>query len=308
MFIVAVIVPASASALVTRTYVSRSGSDANDCTAATPCATFQRAHDQTLAGGEVNALEPGDYSSLTINHPITIDGNGTQASITPYFGTGVTVDLANGAGRVVLRDIRINVEANFGTYGIDMLRGGTLVVDNLRIWGGTQGGIRVRNSADPGVRLLIDDSRIQGSSGRGMTIEPSHGYVRATVRDTGIDGHAGAAILLRPTAGATARATVRRSDIDANGNGLAADATAGGTAVFSVFSTGITDTGLDAGGLGVAIYANGANATARIARNEIQSNVRGLQALNSAKILSAGDNDIVGNTVNGVPTGNWPKG
>jgi hypothetical protein len=269
--------------------------------------TFQRAHDVTSAGGEVNVLESGNYSSMTITKPITIDGHGYRATMTP-FTAGVTVNLAGGSGRVVLRDLEINAEANFAVDGIDVVRGGTVVVDNLRISGGSGTGIRVRNGVDPGVRLLVDETTLQGSSGRGITIEPSHGWVRATVRDTGIDGNAGAAILLRPTSGATARATVRRSDLDANGNGVVADASAGGTATINVFTTGITDSGLDAGGLGVGVYATGANATARIARNEIQSNVRGLQALNSAKILSAGDNDIVGNQVNGVPTGSWTRG
>jgi hypothetical protein len=307
MFVIAVILPASASATVPRTYVAEStGTDSNDCTHPSPCLTFQHAHDQTSPGGEINVLESGNYSSLTITKPITVDGNGYNATMTP-FDAGVRVDLSGGSGRVVLRDLRINAEANAGVSGIDMVRGGTLVVDNLRIWGGTQAGIHVSNSVDPGVRLLVDDSRVQGSQGRGMTLEPSKGWVRATVRDTGIDNSAGAAILLKPTSGATARATVRRSSIDANGNGLAADAT-GGTAVFSVFSSAITDSGADAGGLGVAIYVNGANATARIARNEIQANVRGLQALNSGKILSSGDNDIVANTVNGAPTGTWPRG
>src|SRR5215211_2888207 len=92
----AIVLPATASAQVTRTYVDvAAGSDANDCTRANPCASFQRAHDQTLPNGEVNALTPGNYSSLTINRPITIDGNGTQASVTP-FGAAFIINLPSG--------------------------------------------------------------------------------------------------------------------------------------------------------------------------------------------------------------------
>jgi hypothetical protein len=305
---VAIVLPASASAQASRTYVDRAnGSDVNECLRETPCATFQRAHDMTTPNGEVNALTPGNYSSVIINRPITIDGNGTQSTISP-FGAGVTVNIPAGAGKVVLRDIRINASANLGTHGIDVLRGATVVVDNLRIFGGSTAGIRVLNSQDPATRLIVDDTKIQGSGGPGLMIEPTGArVVRATIKNTSIDDNAGPAVRLRPAAGATARATVRNSELDANLNGVVADAGSGGTAVANVFRTAITDSGLDPVGSGVGIYADGANATVRIARNEIQHNQRGLRALNSGKILSAGDNDIVGNVVNGAPTGNFPR-
>jgi hypothetical protein len=306
--ILAIVLPVGASSQVTRTYVAQTGaSDVNDCTRASPCATFQRAHDQTVPDGEVNALEPGNYSSLIINRPITIDGNGTQATITP-FGAGVTVNIPAGEGKVVLRDIRINSAANFGTHGVDVLRGATVYLDNVRIFGGSQAGVRVQNSQDPRSRLIVHDTRIQGSGGAGVTIQPTGARAaRATIRESQIDDNAGPGIRLKPGPGATARATVRDSDIDANLNGVVADVGAGGTAIANVFRTGITDSGVDVAGSGVAVYADGANATVRIARNEIQHNERGLQALNSGKIVSAGDNDIVGNVVNGAPTGTYPR-
>jgi hypothetical protein len=41
------------------TYVSGKGNDANDCfSPATACRTFQRAVNQTVAGGEVKTLDP----------------------------------------------------------------------------------------------------------------------------------------------------------------------------------------------------------------------------------------------------------
>ena len=275
----------------------------NDCTRAAPCATFQRAHDQTVPNGEVNAVTPGNYSSLVINRPITIDGNGTAATITP-FGAGVTVNLPT-RGRVVLRDIRINVKANFGVSGIDILNSATVVADNLRIFGGSGPGIRVEH-AGAVTRLMVDDTRINGSASQGIRLAPSGGVVRATIRNTRIDDNEGAAVLVSPTGGGVARATVRGSHIDGNLNGVNVQA-AGGIATANVFSTGISDSGLDPDGPGIAIQSNGANATARIARNEIQHNVRGLQATGGGKILSAGDNDVIGNITNGAPTGTWAR-
>jgi hypothetical protein len=304
VLIVALVVPAAASAQASRTYVDRAaGSDVNDCLRETPCQTFQRAHDMSTPNGEINVLTPGNYSSLIINRPITIDGNGTMATISP-FGAGVTVNLP-ARGKVVLRDIRINVAANLGATGIHVVNSATVVADNLRIFGGSGPGIRVEH-AGAVTRLMVDDTRIHGSNSQGIRLAPDGGVVRAAIRNTRIDDHAGAAVLLSPTDGGIARATIRGSDIDGNLNGVNAQAT-GGIATANVFNTGISDSGLDPDGPGIAIQSNGANATVRIARNEIQHNVRGLQATNGGKILSAGDNDVIGNITNGAPTGNWSR-
>lgn len=218
----------------------------------------------------------------------------------------MTVNLASGAGRVVLRDLRINVEANFGTYGIDVLRGGTVAVDNLRIWGANSAGIRVRNSQDPSSRLLLDETRVQGSIGAGVVLEPTLGRtIRATIRNSRIDDNAGPALHLIPSTGSVARATVRRSNIDANANGLAADGSNGGTAIINVFNSGISDSGVDPAGPGNAILSSGPGSTVRISGNEIQHNKRGLLTRNGGSILSRGNNDIIGNSINGVPTGTF---
>jgi hypothetical protein len=67
-------VPAQAQA--TRTWVSGVGSDANACTRTAPCLTFAGAIAKTAAGGEIDALDPGGFGTLTITKSITIDGGG----------------------------------------------------------------------------------------------------------------------------------------------------------------------------------------------------------------------------------------
>ncbi|MBO0733594.1 MAG: hypothetical protein J2P49_04610 [Methylocapsa sp.] len=65
-------VPAEAHSV---TYVSGKGTDLNDCSSpAKPCRTFQRAINQIPSGGEVKALDPADYSPVTLHYPITITG------------------------------------------------------------------------------------------------------------------------------------------------------------------------------------------------------------------------------------------
>ena len=46
-----------AQAQNTRSFVSGLGSDSNNCSLAAPCRSFQHAHDQTNAGGEIAVLD-----------------------------------------------------------------------------------------------------------------------------------------------------------------------------------------------------------------------------------------------------------
>ena len=71
----------SASAQATRTWVSGVGDDAQPCSRTAPCKTWHGAIQKTLAGGEINALDPGPYGALTITKSITLDGGGEHASI-----------------------------------------------------------------------------------------------------------------------------------------------------------------------------------------------------------------------------------
>ena len=49
-----------------------------------PCRTFQRPYDMAYEGGTVKALDAGEYGTIHISKPITIDGNGVGASISVY--------------------------------------------------------------------------------------------------------------------------------------------------------------------------------------------------------------------------------
>ena len=69
-----------------QTFVSAAGSDSNNCAdITTPCLHFQNAVNATVPGGEVVALNPADYGPITINQPITINGQG-WAYVAPAAG------------------------------------------------------------------------------------------------------------------------------------------------------------------------------------------------------------------------------
>src|ERR1700712_1402935 len=76
----------------TRTWVSGVGDDVNPCSRTAPCKTFAGAISKTAAHGEINALDPGGYGSVTITKSITIRGRGTQASLLISGTPAVTVN------------------------------------------------------------------------------------------------------------------------------------------------------------------------------------------------------------------------
>src|SRR5215470_6858443 len=82
-----------------RVWVSHLGSDGNPCTAASPCATFQHAHDVVAAAGEIGVIDAGDYGLVTITKSVSITNDGAgEAGIlnTGSLAAAVTINAAGG--------------------------------------------------------------------------------------------------------------------------------------------------------------------------------------------------------------------
>ena len=62
----------AAPAQAQRVFVSATGSDGNPCSFASPCRTFQHAHDVASANGEIDVLDPAGYGAVTITKAISI--------------------------------------------------------------------------------------------------------------------------------------------------------------------------------------------------------------------------------------------
>src|SRR5215207_1224289 len=87
-------VSSAAQAQATRTWVSGVGDDANPCSRTAPCKTFAGAISKTAAGGEIDALDPGGYGTVTITKNLLIDGGKGSgwASILASATTGVNIN------------------------------------------------------------------------------------------------------------------------------------------------------------------------------------------------------------------------
>jgi hypothetical protein len=111
-------------------FVSTTGSDTNDCSQPTPCATLQHAVDQALPGGTVKVL-PGTYNqTVNITKPVSLIGSGesstiidgsnidtgaglgtqdpTAPSATPYFGVVSVQNNPGPGGAIKIRGIGID--------------------------------------------------------------------------------------------------------------------------------------------------------------------------------------------------------
>src|SRR3984893_18050764 len=98
----------AAQAQASRTWVSGGGDAANPSSRTAPCKTFAGAISKTVAGGEINALDPGGCGALTIMKAITIDGGRGQVASVLVAGTNGIVIQAGANDTVTLRNLRIN--------------------------------------------------------------------------------------------------------------------------------------------------------------------------------------------------------
>jgi hypothetical protein len=286
---------APAAAQATRTWVSGVGDDANPCSRTAPCKTFAGAISKTAASGEIDALDPGGFGAVTITKSITIDGNGTLASILGASTNGVIVNA--GANDVVtLRNLTIN-GAGSGLNGVRFLAGGALHIENCVIANFAQAGVSFEPAGAS--RLFIKDTVLRNNrgagTGGGVLLKPgAGGSAEATLDGVRMEGN-----LFAIRAEDRAAATVRNSVAAGNINVGFVAASVAGTALMNL-------EGCLASGHGAAnaagVRAVGAQATVRISNVTVVNNSVGLSPTTGGAIVSFSNNRVVGNTTDGAPT------
>jgi hypothetical protein len=291
------------SPTLARTWVSgATGDDTNPCTRAAPCKTFQAAHDATIAGGEVDILDGGEFGLLTITKAITIanDGAGT-AAITPNSGND-GVDVVTGASDVVvLRGVTINgINAGAGEVGIQVAGGGSLLVDHCEIRGFQAGGgttgIFFSHQFNSNGKLVMKDS-VLSNNGSSAT----------------------ANLWIRPNGGGTSTVILERVQIlNSIGNGIRADASfnavdielhdvivdaATGTGIVALTATSggptvklLADNVTSSHNVGYGVRAVGGTASVYLRGSMIENNGVGLGVSSGGQIFSYGDNSLANNT------------
>jgi hypothetical protein len=283
----------SVSAQATRTWVSGVGDDVNPCSRTAPCKTWQGAISKTLAGGEIDALDPGGFGAVTITKGITIDGGGGIIGSTLSSGVNGFVVNAGANETVILRNLRINgAGTTLGLNGVRFIGGKSLIVENCDIYYYSQNGIDISLNQSTAASVLVKNTVIVNTGQNAIRATNANASAPVSVVIDQVTVHLGANGIV---AADNSKVRVSRTVSSNNtGDGFRA-----------VFTTGPTELDIDNseaannGGNGVA--AQGASATVRITSNKIVGNAVGISAT-GGQVISFGNNSIGGNTTNGAPT------
>src|SRR5262249_22711605 len=144
-----------------------------------PCRTFQKAHDNTIASGEITVLDAGSYGSVTITKNISIinDGVGEAGTLVSGGGVGITVN-AGSNDRVSLRGLTIKgLDPIYGgSNGIKFNSGASLTIENCAIRNMNGDGIEVLPSIPANTTLTFTMSNTfvsDNGGGNGIYVAPA---------------------------------------------------------------------------------------------------------------------------------------
>lgn len=237
-------------------FVASTGSDGNtrhDCTVDKPCRTFAAALTVVSAGGEVIAVDPSDYGTVTITKSVALVGNG-YAGISAVSG-GAAIAIATPDIDVALRGLNINGTGPFSPVtGVSVTDGRSLSVERCVISGvgtgvavNTAARVRIANSVlrenNFGMRITggasaeVASTQFFRNHSGGLWVEANTAATTsASVSDSvAADGLFGFSVYAS-NAGGVGRMSVIRSTAANNNYGFAA--TSGpGSAVITVGSS-----------------------------------------------------------------------
>lgn len=256
------------------------GDDANPGSRSFPTLTLAATITKTNAGGQISAIDAGNYGGVTISKAITIDGSSVPFEIIVAGSIGINVT-AGPNDVVILRHILLNgVEA--GTTAIQFTSGQQLIIEDCNIVGftGTDIVVNLTNAANVVIRNTTISGGTTGISVNGTTSPVNVLLDGVSIEETttsGVDALLGFI-------------DVNNSSISQNsGIGVLADGTSLISCKNTLFASNST-----------AIQAN-PGATIRISNNDFYDNVTGI-ANGGGTIATANNNREAGSTTPGSPT------
>jgi hypothetical protein len=206
-----------------RTWVSGVGDDVNPCSRTAPCKTFAGAISKTAPCGEIDALDPGGFGTVSITKSLTIDGTGTLAGIMASNLNGITINTAS-TDVVTIRGLTINGNCT-GLAGIRVINTTPRAVniEDCEIFRFTGNGIDWATTGGTLGQLNIRNSVSRNNSGDGVAVSSSVGQVKGTLENSSFIGNLNGA-----HAKLNARLTADRCQFSGNtSNGILADGNVG---------------------------------------------------------------------------------
>jgi hypothetical protein len=284
-----------ASAQATRTWVSGVGDDANPCSRTAPCKTFAGAISRTADCGEIDALDPGGFGTVTITKGVKIDGGGGEAgqvaSILATSGSpGVTINNTSvNCTFNVLRNLDIN-GANSGGIGVNVINGAKLSLENVDIENFTQQCVNFQPSSR--MNLVMYSTNLENCQGNALIANNSSGvgFTRINIEKSTIHRSNGIGVqALNST-----EVMIHNSMI--NNNVVGGVSSEAGTTAVTIDLSVISNNG------GFGIHA-GNGGVMRVSNTSISLNGgTGMLADGGGQILTWGNNWVDGNSPNGGRT------
>ncbi|HEY0613995.1 MAG TPA: right-handed parallel beta-helix repeat-containing protein [Candidatus Elarobacter sp.] len=217
-----------AQAQATRTWVSGVGDDANPCSRTAPCKTFPGAISKTADCGEIDALDPGGFGTVTITKGVKIDGGGGEAGmVASILASGTNgVIVSNSSANchfVVLRNLDINGAGSASVTGLNgvivtntSLAGNSLSLENVDIENFTVQCVDVESQNKQNVQLY--NTNLENCNGGGIksnTVATGGGINRISIMKSTIMRNGGPGVW----ASANSDVSVTLSMLAGNGNG-----------------------------------------------------------------------------------------
>jgi len=259
-----------------RSFISASGSDANDCSLQIlPCRHIAKAMTQTAPDGEVIVLTPGEYETapLTITQGVKITSpSGTVA----FVRQPITINAPG--GRVVLRGLTL--KGTGAGNAITLTAADSVSIEDSTIdrWAN---GLRLNNVGASRVLML---NTIVRNNSSGVLDNGASALNRVTISESRFEGNAKGLEIL------TGAFHVKDSTFSFN--------TTSGIAV-GPGSVDIRHSVFSLNGVGLEALSGG---TARIGRSHLFGNTTGLSAAGGSTLASFGTNVVRGNGTNTTGT------
>lgn len=167
VFVVAISFVSLAQAQSQAFVSAKNGNDANPCSVAAPCRTFNQALNAVAAGGEVVAMDSGDYQPFTVAKTATI-----SAAPGVYAGVVGTVSVALApTDKAVLRGLTIRGSGVTPT-GIYFGTPGTLYIEDCTVEGFTNFGIVETHNVTLGIQqMFVKNTTVRRNRDIGLLVE-----------------------------------------------------------------------------------------------------------------------------------------
>jgi len=286
---------APAAAQATRTWVSGVGNDANPCSRTAPCKTFAGAISKTAAGGEIDAIDPGGFGTLTITKSLTVDGGAGQ--VASVLASGVTGIIISGSGGVVtLRNISINgAGTTSGNIGVNIQNAARVSIENCNIQGFSNYGI-INQSTSSGSRLFVSNTLLHDNPGYGIMLTPHTTgagglvtLVNVSSFHNGVGGYVGDNTI----------ATATRTLFNNNGTGLVVTSSTAPTTL-ALDESSVSENA----GTGISETVSGGHPIVWISNSQFTGNTGASFSLPSGTfVVSFGNNRIINNGTDVAPSG-----